>query len=258
MVRLEKIDLSEKSWWAAAGTPHPDLHRDFELIKTVSASCLSCKETNQEIFTQGWTCLNTSCPNFFNFPCHATLGSTDFVDSFLYSRDFVQKRTRFQGKISQDLVPKLPEVDKIGTVTRGCETVFGEGVVCSSCSGCTRRRKWNRWECENGCDWKLLAPPAVTSVKDSLSDKPQKAIELCSPLVQKNQIQVPGGKYDVFEYKLPGEAEGSTAGSIWHFQANSTVQRQPNGPDDLFRGMQESDLGLDRSAVRNKDCKSSY
>lgn len=68
MVRLEKIDLSERSWWsnAAHGSlPYPSLEeRDFE-TKAASETCGTCGQTSVRLFKSHFVCLNEGCRKWF-------------------------------------------------------------------------------------------------------------------------------------------------------------------------------------------------
>jgi hypothetical protein len=57
------------------------------------------------------------------------------------------------------------------------------------------------------------------------------------------------GAYNVYEYGVPGP-NGNIVGFLRLFRSTAAINRQPDGPDDLFRLMQESDFDLRRRPVR--------
>ena len=63
------------------------------------------------------------------------------------------------------------------------------------------------------------------------------------------------GMYDVFEYIIPGQEEEEDVGIISHFRANGIINGQSDGPNDLFRLMQERDFGMKRNPIRQKGSK---
>lgn len=248
MVRLEKIDLKSKSWWAAADTPLPNPERDLNAFTTTSGTCVTCKKASQEIFQQGWTCLHTTCSQYFHFNIPASVSHFEFYDGLVYNLNFIEKRSQYQGIISQPLVPVLPLMDSIGTDFFGCESHFGKGVVCPKCFSCSRRTKWEGWSCENlSCDWSQPAQRSIASVAEVMAEVMPKK-EKVGPMIRTSCM--PLGAYDVQEYIIPGEAAGSQAGFVRHFRANDVINGQPHGPNDLFREMQENDFGLQRKPCR--------
>lgn len=68
MVRLEKIDLSKRSWWsnaAHASLPYPSLEeRDFK-TKAAMEICGVCGHASVRLFKAQFVCLNEDCGNWF-------------------------------------------------------------------------------------------------------------------------------------------------------------------------------------------------
>lgn len=59
---------------------------------------------------------------------------------------------------------------------------------------------------------------------------------LMSPQIDDQSV----APYQKRTYILPG------VGSVTHFVANDTINRQPGGPNDMFRNLQTTRLGLKR------------
>lgn len=262
MVRLEKIDLGTKSWWAPAGSPLPDPQRNINAITTTSQVCPKCQQQCAAIFEQGWCCLNTLCRGFFEFDLLDTVSQEAFYKALVYNPSFLEKRTLFQGQITQPLVPQLPAIDQIGTSLLGYESQFKEGVVCPDCGACSRRIQWEKWSCENpDCSWTLRAPPSVVSIAQATSNLDPEDKPVDGKMIPSTPGMPLGNNYSVVEYAIPGERDASgnhstNAGIIRHFIANDVINSQPNGPNDLYHQMQKGEFGLQRKPVRQPGCES--
>jgi hypothetical protein len=253
MVRLEKIRLNEKSWWATADSPPPDPTRDISAIKARVSRCGLCNCESKEIFNAGWACLATSCPAFFKFP-------TDVDDSALdYNEEFLKERTNFTDPHLEPLAPPLPstaDIDKHGYF--GFEKTFKEGIVCPLCHGCSRRVEWGRWTCETkGCSFTHCIRPKIVSIHDAISQSISQVGGWFNPDPEIRVGQKVMGLYDVFEYVIPGLQQDEVVGVIRHFRSSGIINAQPDGPNDLFHQMQEEDFGLKRNPARLKGCECS-
>lgn len=92
MVRLEKIDLSERSWWsnaAHAALPHPSLEeRDFT-TKAAKETCETCGQTSVRLFRSNFACLNEQCADWFRVNgavVEIEQGNMAYNDDFLAER----------------------------------------------------------------------------------------------------------------------------------------------------------------------------
>lgn len=245
-VRMEKIDLNKKSWWARVGSPLPHPERDLNAIKAASKKCIHCTNTSKAIFEQGWTCLKSSCDKFFVFD--SPLDDRELT----YSEAYLQERTAYSGNAPGPLAPPLmTEADMIIAGNRGVKAAFKQGIVCPLCKGCSRRIQWSKWSCETvGCDFTHSLPFRITNVKDTMSDIP-------GHLTQQNYARGFGikyeakriGGYNVFEYGMPGP-DGEVVGVLQLFKSTEAINHQHDGPNDLFRLMQERDFDLRRRPVR--------
>jgi hypothetical protein len=252
MVRLEKICLSTKSWWAPIGSQALNPNRNINAIKTGTASCRLCKTASKDIYNAGWACLNTKCDAYFNF-------SKEVDDTTLdYNEEFMNERTRFTGGPLDPLAPPLL-TDNFLTDNNnfGVEKLWNTGIVCPICKGCSRRIEWRQWRCETpGCLFTYSVLQKTMKVHDAIAQGFAYDKEWYDQKIGIRFGQKAMGMYDVYEYIIPGEGKDEISGIIRHFAANGIINGQPDGPNDLFRFMQESDFGLKRYPARQKGCKS--
>jgi hypothetical protein len=252
MVRLEKINLDEKSWWSAKDAPH--FPPNFKSPKVEVCICDACNKPSKLMYKQGWACLETGCKSFFNFGQNIDDKTLEFTHQFL------QERTKFQGGDPGHLSPPLltdQDLDAMGAF--GFEERCKKGIVCPECGCCSRRIEWRQWVCENpscGFIYKVTQRPisAFLAISQGVERKiTPKEKAFVSLSIRSSEYSL--GSYKVFEYVLPGK-EGGDIGFIRHFKANASINQQPNGPNDLFQEMQAHDLGLKRSASLQKGGKS--
>lgn len=252
MVRLEKMALNTKSWWAPCISAPIDPEREYSSIRTLQRQCPSCQDVSKEIYNAGWACLNPKCELYFQF-----VGQPDgfFDDDLLdYNETFLKERTPLHLN-HQNLDPLVPplltneDVEQTGGF--GIEAKFKCGIVCPKCKGCSRRIEWNRWICEHGCDFTHSVQQKIVPVVQAISHSIHSGREQCDTSFGIRFSQKASGLYDVYEYTIPGlEPLGPPAGFIRHFKANGLINRQIDGPNDLFRLMQEKDFGLRRHPAR--------
>ncbi len=255
MARFEKINLSEISWWAPKD--HVLSQPGFPSPRADIQVCKSCHQSSKVIYSQGFTCLQTQCTEFFKFENPVTFGSLS------YNEDFLAERTGYVGNPPGPISPALlteNDATKLGIL--GYEAKCKQGFVCPQCRCCGRRIDWLKWICENpGCNFVysvkqhiLSVAEAIEQSEDSESLKRRKAIP---PELVSDTILVAYkvfGRYNITEYVLPGEND-EPVGFVRIFKADEVINAQPDGPDDLFRQMQEHDFGLKRRPVRTPGSK---
>ncbi|KFY29613.1 hypothetical protein V494_08611 [Pseudogymnoascus sp. VKM F-4513 (FW-928)] len=245
-VRMEKIRLDQKSWWAKAGSALPSPYRDLNAIKAASVECCRCRATSKVIFEQGWTCLRASCEKFFEFD------SPVDDQTLVYTEAFMNERTAYSGMTPGPLAPPLAtEADMIIAGRSGTEASFKRGIVCPLCKGCSRRKDWSKWRCETaGCNFTHSLPIRTVSVEETMSEsarhrRGQNYEREFGIKMEAKRL----GAYNVFEYGVPGP-EGNIVGVLRLLKSTSVINRQPDGPDELFQLMQEKDFDLRRRPVR--------
>jgi hypothetical protein len=207
-VRLEKIELARRSWWAAQTAPS----RDDELHPvTEMHACTVCRRESKVKFNIGPACLNASCSEFFNF-------GIEYDDNILdYNSTFLRERTTYTGIQPAPLSPPPPTDESLELDNAyGYERLCKRGIVCQKCGCCTRRIEWKQWSCENGkCDYthrvkQLLVPLSKVMANamgatqgiyvddDYSTDEKLKAPHKNIPLSQSI-----AGSYDLYTYDLP-------------------------------------------------------
>lgn len=255
MVRLEKINLYERSWWAPHDYPPIDRTQNpYSAFRTGSAVCKLCMKRSKTIYNVGWTCLETSCPAYFRFSRDYHDGELDFVPEFL------KERTRFNfARFGRPLDPLVPphltdsDIEKRGWA--GVEADCKAGIVCPKCRACIRRIHWSHWECETeGCDFTHRLKQTPIKASTVIADGNSLMRSICDEGFGIRRGYAIKGRYNVDEYILPGE-NGESIGVIRHFKADGIINGQPDGPNELFLQMQQKDFGLKRHPARQKDCK---
>ena len=255
VIRLEKIDLAEKSWWAAtpnlSPTQTPSQISSEGPVITQSYMCAKCHKSSKLIYNTGWACLQPECSEYFVFP-HG------YEDEKLdYNQEFLKERTRFIGEAPQPLAPPIhTDADLENLGLHGFESPFKRGIVCPECGCCSRRVEWRQWSCENEkCYFvhRINQKPArlIDVIANGLEEEMPKEFYKGGILFSQGIC----GLYDVHTYTIPGES-GEAIGFVRHFKTNSTVNKQKDGPNDLFYRIQKHFIdtdGLKRKAARNKD-----
>ena len=255
-VRLEKVDLKKKSWWAAVPqNSSQSSKRAPKLFPPQIKVCITCGEESKEIFNAGWTCLEGICPDFFKFP-NGYIPNDSGLD---YSKAFMAERTAFEGDIPELSYPILTEESLKELGLFGHETAARHGIVCPDCKCCIRRRWWDKLECENeDCNFVLNVPRASITIDkllespDSDKKKKKKSLERCWGQIQKMESVC--GAYKRTSYGIPN-AEGKIIGSVFHFQVDEATNSEEGGPDNIFRDIQEGKLPLERNPVRQVGSK---
>jgi hypothetical protein len=260
-VRLEKINLSKRSWWA----PQSSIPQDNETRPTSEKHiCAVCKQESKVKFNIGPTCLNVSCSEFFNF------GIEYDDDSLDYHPTFLMERTTYLGHAPGPLSPSPPtDEDLSQDIAFGYERLCKRGIVCQKCGCCSRRIEWRQWSCENhNCDYthrvqQLPVPlnKVMAKIRDVGQDE-DNGSELQDGKLKAPHKNIPFyqsivGSYDLCNYDLPNES-GGISGSIRHFKSSRLINQQRHGPNDLFQEIQASKLDLRRGVAVHKGSKSRY
>ncbi|RYP07948.1 hypothetical protein DL765_008969 [Monosporascus sp. GIB2] len=212
MIRFEKINLLEKSWWTPADAANPEEYMVGEYICPAS-KCETCSDISKEKYKLGWTCLNSQCPEFFKFN-----GKTGNDQAhFEYTDSFLRERTEFQStRPLYPLVTALPTKDE--------DNGFGTGKVS-----------------RNGIHtipFRIMTPQDVDDETQAFRGRQY----INTNIVSKFERFI--GGYEAEVYYLPGEQQGELAGSVTIFRATSDICKKPQGPDDLFAELQTSDISL--------------
>lgn len=244
MVRLEKVNLESTSWWTPVNATNTGEHKVGEYACQVR-KCPTCEKPSKERYKNGWTCLESTCPDFFKFENINSQGaiSLEYTDSFL------GERTAFRSERPLcSLIPELPSLE--GDNALGTGKASRNGIVCPICRCCSRRLKWEGWECETeDCSFKhtipfsAMGPHDIEEETSAFKDKSYLDPKLVSKMTKKI------GGYDAEIYYLQGEKKSEIAGAVTIFRATRDICAKPEGPDELFKELQEADIGLRRNVA---------
>ncbi|PWY91529.1 hypothetical protein BO94DRAFT_573950 [Aspergillus sclerotioniger CBS 115572] len=247
-VRFQKLDLSQKSWWATKDPPLLE-ERDFDL-QPAQACCAACGRASPQVYEEGWMCLRPSCDRFWtNENASTPSQNLSFHPDFLRARLPPDLSIQPHYSLVPDLLSTFTESD--GDVLS--RRIAWKGIVCPQCARCISRTFWWGWKCadisfppgvSHECTFeKMLGmrPVSLRSVIEELEMSPIKRALSFDPKFMVPEIDdrtlYP---YRKLTYEIPG------VGSITHLVSNRAINTRPNGPDDLFKQLQVADLGLRR------------
>ncbi|CAI7576308.1 unnamed protein product [Penicillium bialowiezense] len=252
-VRFEKLNLAEKSWWAAKDSPLPLplQQRDFE-TKPESVKCQSCSKESPRIYEEGWMCLDPSCVDFWKMENDSPPAELTFHPNFLKSRSPPDPAVQPSYSLVPDLLSTL---DENATDVSTCRIAW-KGIVCPMCFKCIRRTFWQGWKCDDdsvlgkeSCPFQKfmkMTPVSLRVVLDHFELAPIKRAILFDQKFSIPEVD----DISFFPYrKLTYNLEG--VGTITHFVSNRTINSRKNGPDDLFVKLQSGDLGLKRFRIQS-------
>lgn len=243
MFRFERVLSQAACWWApprALGTLASRASNE-----QVKATCAFCRKEEEQIYVEGWMCLNEACPAFWTLDMDTPPRELEHLSNFLQPRLEYDARRRAPCA----LVPHLPsaEADPTFAVSRVC----WKGVVCRRCGACISRIEWTAgWICTTpGCNFRYnvpLIPITAYQVADP------HAITITGHAIPTTQhypdvhhaVRLTA-HYRINTYTILG------CGTITHFQPNVFANQRRNGPDDLFVQLQETDVGLKRFPLSN-------
>lgn len=257
MIRLEKINFSEVSWFAKQGdNSHTILSNQHKCKSNV---CTECHEYSKSLYEVGWTCLNPECPKHFHFAFDSTREGQNMPmlsGEICYSTVFLGERTDTRNtniiKHHPEIVPALPTLED--DANYGTEQVYKRGVVCPRCHCASRRILWTEWRCENeNCDFNYKLDfriyPLSQVEEESQKAKGRKTLGWDEKVVKQWATSLAG--YEVQCFDLP-DPSGKVCGSVVVFHATKEICSKPNGPDSLYLAMQDPNINLklERKAAR--------
>ncbi|KAI1104536.1 hypothetical protein F4804DRAFT_351906 [Jackrogersella minutella] len=256
-VRLEKVNLTSRSWWAPKGANSLEAG-EFEIgeYSCASRDCATCKTASKEMYKQGWTCLNDDCPMFFNFAVPVV------TDELQYNDDFLRERRQYNGgQLRHELRPPLPTIDDD---TFSSAKRFKKGVVCDKCGCCCRRLHWWGWECENKvlCDFthqvpvKPVEPEWITQENMMrLTANWKKSNKFKHARIDKHK-KCEGGKV-ITTWFLPNvKDKDDFIGTVTRIRPSKEACDRIGGLGNLYTQLQQDEnTGLERRPVRNAGCR---
>ena len=261
MVRMQKIDIASKSWWAPITSGPVPMAATLKPVSPKSQACPQCQFSSPEIFQQGWTCLQWDCKAHFKFfavagdgvEIQVTDGTLDYNEMFMNKRQ-IWKQPSTPGRNFPALSPPLPKDEDCTHLGQfGYEQICKYGIVCPQCNSCIRRIFFDRWECETqDCNFVHQVKQYAVSVDTACIGGAKPLRVFCHDLIKSFKLEI--GKFKVTVYELPGES-GETIGRLYHLKPDKSLKERDDGADALFGEMQTADLGLKRNPVKNKGRK---
>ncbi|KAK2774206.1 hypothetical protein FQN53_003714 [Emmonsiellopsis sp. PD_33] len=241
-IRFEKLDLASKSWWAAQDTVDPlPFDQRTSISPTDAPPCPSCLHTSPLVYEQGWMCLQPACEKFWQ------VNGSPPSHPLTYDPQFLKMRTRQTRSVRSpcSLVPDLLSTFRRQDTDLASARVTWKGIVCPQCKRCISRKYWRGWICETeSCYFQYEIPMNPVSLRSVVPELEMGVAGHRIPHKGRKNEMVPEMQYtknyrkDTFE--IPG------VGIITHFAANKTVNSREGGPDDIFKMLQQEDLGLRR------------
>ncbi|KAI9812295.1 MAG: hypothetical protein M1827_004744 [Pycnora praestabilis] len=237
--RFEKFDPTEPSWW----TPVMDQLSESSTshLQPVHEACQACNAIFPRIYCQGWMCVNEACRLFWK------IGGSTAPSMLTYDIGFLKQTTPWPAvKPPHHIKPDLIK-DTEDEQAAGWDVSYAawKGFSCPDCGRCNSREDWKGWKCLNqGCGFihelKHVPIPARDLSDPNSPFTSGHAIPLddCSAAIV-TQVEF-YNDYRVHTYHIPG------CGKLVHFMANGTINKESDGPNDMWHELQTSDLGLKR------------
>lgn len=247
-MRLEKVNLGSRSWWAPKGASAHDVG-EFSIGEfiTPSASCRFCRTSSKQLFKEDWTCLNKECEKFFYFKDGIDTKQLEHSDEFLKERTACPNLMR-----GHPLTPSLPSKKSNDS---GSEERFKQGIVCPKCRCCSRRIKWEGWFCENpDCDFTYKVPIKMIAFADVLKENRihESKSRNCKLHKSIKAFDTTIGDVDIKTYFLPDETDkGGFVGSVTRIRPGEQALQRPGGFNDLYAHVQSSDIKFQRNPAKN-------
>ncbi|KAL2130787.1 hypothetical protein VTI74DRAFT_5948 [Chaetomium olivicolor] len=243
-IRFEKANLAQPSWWIPEGATQPKV--SIAETKSLVATCGKCDTASKQLYTIGWFCLNHKCEYYFTFPD----GTAVEPEGLVYTETFLNERTPFVGQVPS-LRPQIPNT----TGMHGTELALRQGFVCPSCGCCNRRVYWNRWvsllqQEHTTFEIRMQKRRAANGVNENPLGLADFVLDPFATIYHRGYIQhsqtLMLGGFQVRQYLLP-DSQGRILGSFSIFSASDTLNAKPNGPNELFRTLELTDIGLRRN-----------
>jgi hypothetical protein len=248
-IRFQKLDLEQKSWWAAEGSQDPLPISERRFSQPDSRFCRQCSSPSDQVYSEGWMCLRPQCSAFWKLNGASPPDALTYHPRFLSAREPPDEKIQPQYSLVPDLLSTLEEAPDVAL-----SRIAWKGIICPLCHKCIARKHWEGWICTdplsndgagnhlNPCPFRKLITPPVTSLRSVVPDFEVGVIQRAfrpepKCIVPKREVTK---AYQKFTYTI------DNIGTVTHFSANRDVLNQPNGPNDLFRQLQQVNIGLRR------------
>lgn len=258
--RFEKLNTSKESWWQPKGAN--DTVELGSLPAPIEYSCGKCNKRSQQVYLNGWMCLQPACTSFWTIigqklgPPFQMISYEPDEASLIYDPRFLKQKTAWLNDDHEyPLISNNAELSKHAVPGENTSQAFWQGIVCPDCGRCNSRLSWTCWECANPtCSFRKQPPhtlvPAL-SIREPLwpvSASYTNSRDIHSSLVDVQVFFSHG--YRINRYEIPG-----IQGFITHMIANKTILEEPGGPDTMFEELQQVDIGLRRRPLPNGQLK---
>ncbi|KAL4877622.1 hypothetical protein BJY04DRAFT_230589 [Aspergillus karnatakaensis] len=252
-VRFEKLNLSEKSWWAVKGSPEPVPHEQRNFVYDEDYPCITCGVSSKKVYDQGWMCLNGECKDFWLLDGNEPPAELTYYQKFLDLRLPPDPYCQPHHSLVPDLLSTYDPTDGRFPTS----LVALSGVVCPNCRKCIARRLWDGWVCrdpdprldddpENQCSFKHQVTMYEVSLRSVIDDQELGPIKQALPF-DPHFVPKVGRTIDdasLYPYRKITYDFGEQ-GTTFHFVANSGINARPGGPNDIFVELQKEHEKLD-------------
>jgi alkylated DNA repair dioxygenase AlkB len=258
--RFEKLNTKKESWWRAKDTQ--EVVELGSLSPPVKKTCGSCNLQSQQVYLNGWMCLQPACATFWKIPMptpgpgNSTSAQEPKETALVYDPRFLKQKTPWQNDDHDyPLISNAAELSGHSIPGENTSVAFWSGMVCPNCGRCTSRLNWTNWECSNAACKYTRTPPhtlvSALSIRDPLwpvTSSYTLSRDTLSSLIEL-KVSFENG-YRINRYDMPG-----VDGFITHMIANKTVLEEEGGPDAMFEELQQADIGLQRWSMPNGQLK---
>ena len=245
--RFEKLNTKKESWWQAKDSP--EAVELGSLSPPVEKTCGTCGAVSQQIYLNGWMCLQSTCHSFWKLILPGRGNKASFQEpneaSLVYGPRFLKQKTPWQNDDQEyPLVSNTAELSEHAVPGEDTAVAFSSGIICPNCGRCISRINWTNWE-SFSCDYKRTPPHALISslsLRDPLwpvTNSYTQSRDTLSPLIGFDVQFARGCRIN--KYTIPGIDD-----FIVHMIANKAVLEEQGGPDAMFEELQQTDIGLGR------------
>ncbi|RDI84042.1 Nucleoporin [Venturia inaequalis] len=242
--RFEKLPTATPSWWKPQGVDEPV--QLGELGDSNRQSCSTCGKSCDQVYLIGWMCTNRECAAWWTLED----GTEPDEGSLQGDPRFAKKKTIFPQVSPPFMTKPNPWIFGRGHgYDAGIVWEATRGIVCPDCGRCGVREEWSRWTCQNSaCGLTRQLPLSLV--------EPRQVLDYWHPVdegvvsFRQDDAKNCGveesikGNWRVTTYRIPG-----TDCSVVHMFANKTIHEESGGPNDMFKNLQQEDIGLKRRRI---------
>ncbi|KAF1978824.1 hypothetical protein BU23DRAFT_524372 [Bimuria novae-zelandiae CBS 107.79] len=261
--RLERLNpYEEKAWFQPKGTE--EIFPPGWFDPPIVASCCSCRGTFQQKYLQGWICVNKDCRAYWKLPAPSGQLQPLDITSLIYDPRFLKQKTTWPEERSL-FFPLEYRPMEVTEDTRG-EDFYSRagwnGLVCPNCRGCIMRMSFLGWDCETpGCNYQVRVPldkpMSASAITDSgpafpLTDGYTPSQDVVYSDTIRVCKQICDDNFRMARYNLPIPGPDCY---VVHKISNATINKAPGGPNDMFKQLQCTDIGLRRRRIGSEKRK---